>query len=70
MTHSRTHITHEHDTYRDSYIARQQQIRLNTMLSWKIQAEEQKHLAEHIRQVENKRSLEYQQTTPEPPFFK
>ena len=53
MTHSRTHDTHEHDTYTDSYIARQQQIRLDAMLSWQILAEEQKCLAEHIRQIEN-----------------
>ena len=68
MTPSRTHDTHEHDTYTDSYIARQQQIGLDAMLSWQIQAPEQKCLAEHIRQIENKRSLEYEQTTPDPLF--
>ena len=31
-----------------------------------IQAEEQTCLAEHIRQIENKRFLEYQQTRPDP----
>ena len=30
------------------------------MLSRQIKAEEQKHLAEHTKQMENKRSLEYQ----------
>ena len=30
------------------------------MLSRQIQAEEQKCLAEHIKQIEHKRSLEYQ----------
>ena len=30
------------------------------MLSRQIQAEEQKYLAEHIKQIENKRSLEYE----------
>ena len=50
----------------DSYVARQQQIRLDAMLSLQIQAEEHKCLAEHIWQIENKRSLEYQQTTPDP----
>ena len=74
MTHSRTQDTHKHDTYTDSYIERQQQIRLNVVLSWQIQAEEQKYLAEHIKQIENKRSFEYQynkktdQTTPDPPL--
>ena len=74
MKHSWTQDTHEHDTYTDSYIARQQQIRLDAMLSWQIQAEEQKHLAEHNKLIENKRSLEYQynqkrdQTTPTPSF--
>ena len=48
MTHSRTHDTHEHDTYTDLYIARQQQIKLDAMLSQQFQAEEQKCLAEHI----------------------
>ena len=37
------------------------------MLSWQIQAEEPKCLAEHLRQIENKRSSEYQQTTPDHP---
>ena len=69
MTHSRTHNTHEHDTYTDLYIASQQQIRLDAMLSWQIQAEEQNILVEHIKQLENKRSLEYQQTTPDPPLL-
>ena len=59
MTQSKVHDIHDHDTYTDSYAARQQQIRLDTMLSRKIQAEEQKCLAEHIKQIENKRSLEY-----------
>ena len=68
MTHSRTHDTHEHDTYTDSLIARQQ-IRLNAVLSQQIQAEEHKHLAEHIKQIENKRSPAYQQTTKDPPLL-
>ena len=68
MTHSRIHNTHECDTYTDSYIVRQQQIRLDAMFSWQIQAEEQKHFAEHIRQTENKRSIEYQQTSSDPPL--
>ena len=38
------------------------------MLSQQIQTEEQKCLTEHIRQIENKRSLEYQQTIPDPSF--
>ena len=42
VTQSRTHDTHKYDTYTYSYIARQQQIRLDTMLSWQIQAEEKK----------------------------
>ena len=43
------------------------------MLSREIQAEEQKHLVEHIKQIQNKRSLEYQcnqsrdQIIPDPP---
>ena len=44
MTHSRTYNTHEHDTYTDSYIARQPQIRLVAMLLQKIQTEEQKFI--------------------------
>ena len=67
MTHSRTQYTDEHDTYTDSYIARQQQIQLHAMLSWQIQAE-LKCLAEHIRQIESKRPHEYQQTIPDPHF--
>ena len=39
------------------------------MLSWQIQAEEQKCLAEQIKQIENRRSLEYQQTTLDPPLL-
>ena len=44
------------------------------MLSCQIQAEEQKYLAEHFKQIENKRSLEYQhnqrieQVIPDPSF--
>ena len=44
------------------------------MLSQQFQAEEQKLLVEHIKQIENKRSLEYQhnqkrdQTIPNPPL--
>ena len=49
MTHSRTHNTYKHDTYTDSYIARQQQMRLDAMLSLQIQAEEEKYLLEHIK---------------------
>ena len=30
------------------------------MLSRQLQAEEQKHLVEHIKQIENKRSFKYQ----------
>ena len=63
MTHSTTHDTHEHHNCPDSYNARQQKRKLDAILSWEIQAEEQNHLAEHIRQIENKRSLVYQQTT-------
>ena len=59
MTQSKVHDAHEHATYTDSYIARKQQIRLDAILSWQIQAEEQKCLAEHIKQIENKRPLEY-----------
>ena len=68
MTHSRTCDIDEPDPYTDSYITRQKQIRLDAVLSWQIQAEE-KSLAEHIRQIENKRSIEYQQTTPDPPLL-
>ena len=50
MAHSRTYDIHGHNTYTDLDIARQQQIRLDAKLSWQIQAEEQKHLVEHIRQ--------------------
>ena len=39
------------------------------MLSRQIKAEERKCLAEDIRQMKNKRSLEYQQITPDPPLL-
>ena len=68
MTYSRTCDTHELDTYTDSYIARQQQIGLGAMLSQQIQVEEQKCLTEDIKQTENKRFHEYQQTIPDPPL--
>ena len=48
---------HDHDTYTDSYSARQQQIRLGPIFSQQLQSEEQKHLVEHIKQIE-KRSLD------------
>ena len=74
MTQSKVHDTHDQDTYTDSYAARQQQIRLDAMLSRQIQAKEHKCLAEHIKQIENKRSLEYEhnqrrdQIIPDPPL--
>ena len=43
-------------------------LKLDAMLSQQIQAEEQKCLAENIRQIENNRLLEYQQTIPDPPL--
>ena len=61
MTQNKVCDMHEHDTYRDSYTARQHEIRLDAMLSWQIQADEQKWLAEHIKQIENETSLEYTQ---------
>ena len=60
MTQSKELDTHDHDTYTYSYSTKEQQIRLDTMLSRQIHAEEQKHLVEHIKQIENKRSLKYQ----------
>ena len=45
------------------------------MLSRLIKVEEQKHFAEYIKQIENKRSLEYQhkqrrdQIIPDPPLL-
>ena len=60
MTQSKVHDTHDHDTYRNLYSAIQQQMRLDAMLSRQIQAEEQKGLAQHIKQIENKRSHKYQ----------
>ena len=60
MTQSKVHYANDHDTYTNSYSAKEQQIRLDAMLSRQMQTEEQKCLAEHIKQIENKRSLEYQ----------
>ena len=74
MTKSKVHDTHDQDTYTNLYSAIPQQIRLDAMLSGQIQAEEQKCLAEHIKQIETKRSLEYQhnqrrdQIIPDSPF--
>ena len=66
MTHSRTQDTHEHDTYTDSYIARQQQRKLDAILSWQIQA---KNIWQNtLGTSKNKRSLGYQQTTLDPPL--
>ena len=53
MTETKGHHTHDHDIYADSYAARQQQIRLDVMLLRQIQAEEQKCLVEHIKQISN-----------------
>ena len=69
MTYSRTHDTHEHDIYTDSFIAGQLQIKLDAVLSWEIQVEEQKHLAEYIRQIKHQRSLNMNKP-PQTPSFK
>ena len=55
MTQSKGHDTHDHETYTNSYSAIEKQIRLHAMLSRQIQAEEQKCLADHRKQVENKK---------------
>ena len=49
MTHSRTHNTHEKDTYTHHIHGKTTKIRLDAMLSQQIQAEEQKFLAKYIR---------------------
>ena len=60
MTQAKAHDAHDHDTYTNSYSAIKQQIRLDAMLSKQIQVKEQKYFEQHLKQVENKRSHEYQ----------
>ena len=59
MTKSKVHDTHDLDTYTDSYTARQQ-IRLDPMLSWQIQAEKLKG------SLESQHNQRRHQTIPDP----
>ena len=66
MTHSRTHNMHEHDTYTNSLYCKETTNKTRCHAFMANPSGRKNHLAEHIEQIENKRSLEYQQTIPDP----